>query len=57
MTVSARQLEEKDALIGRLRDMLADMAEEAEVMRRLVHKQGATTTADHLRRLQVSQLV
>ena len=46
------QLEEKDALIGRLRSMLGDMAEEQEMMRRLVHKHGSTTTADHLRRLQ-----
>ena len=45
------QLEEKDELISTLRSMLANMAEEQEVLMRLVHKQGSTGIADHFRRL------
>ena len=48
-----RELEEKDALIERLRQMLGSMAEEQEVLKRLVHKQGGTSLADHIRSLKV----
>jgi hypothetical protein len=48
------KLEEKDALIVRLRSMLQDMSEEQEFLRRLVKQQGSTTVAEHFTRLKRS---
>lgn len=43
--------EEQDVLIGRLRQMLQVMADEQQMLNKLVHKQGTTSVAEHFKML------